>query len=616
MASISKLSIRGVRSFSPEDEEQVIAFCFPLTIIVGANGCGKTTIIECLKYAVTGSLPPGNKSGQSFVHDPKALGQPNVKAAIKLRFTARTGASMIVMRCMEVTQKKTTASFKALDGTIRMINPETGERVVMSHKCTELDKTIPSLIGVSKPILEHVTFCHQEDSSWPLQEGAVLKKRFDDIFDSTRYAKALVAIKDSRKSYFNDMKDMKAELEGLSSHKHAANGFMNELESIRDEISASEDQIQKYEAQKKEEEDKAREASKERSRVQDFEENVSCSYRYVCEFTNAMILQHTLILPLFFSPSLVKQLNNKQREIEKDDAVMNQVRKSLGNNDMTDTHSYEELKQMLRELDDEQHGGQASRDLAEKEAEERSIESTLERLRRKTNELNSIKGKLDAELDAHNRLLRTRFLLMEEIHRKHKIEMDSFTQDDDDGMTQGTSVTLSTIFTNNTNDCTITAEDMSAFTKALNDRERDIMRRVDEARRRHREDDDTMQKEISDLQAKKSAVEIDKKRNDAAKDEARRELQNISTQSSSAYNRIKKSDVEEAQSVAEKLAKNRDDLNASPRREQIIREIKVQEDRLKTISVKIEQDTNLRNQLRELSDEQNEIDMLEKQVAQ
>jgi hypothetical protein len=30
-----------------------------------------------------------------------------------------------------------------------------------------------------------------EDASWPLQEGAVLKKRFDGIFDSTRYSKAL-----------------------------------------------------------------------------------------------------------------------------------------------------------------------------------------------------------------------------------------------------------------------------------------------------------------------------------------------------------------------------------------------------------------------------------------
>ena len=35
MASVSKLSIRGVRAFSPHDEEQVVEFFFPCTIIVG-----------------------------------------------------------------------------------------------------------------------------------------------------------------------------------------------------------------------------------------------------------------------------------------------------------------------------------------------------------------------------------------------------------------------------------------------------------------------------------------------------------------------------------------------------------------------------------------------------
>ena len=45
MASINRLAIRGVRSFSPNDEEQAVEFFFPCTIIVGANGCGKTTII-------------------------------------------------------------------------------------------------------------------------------------------------------------------------------------------------------------------------------------------------------------------------------------------------------------------------------------------------------------------------------------------------------------------------------------------------------------------------------------------------------------------------------------------------------------------------------------------
>ena len=41
MASINKLSIRGVRAFSPDNEEQTVEFFFPVTIIVGANGCGK-----------------------------------------------------------------------------------------------------------------------------------------------------------------------------------------------------------------------------------------------------------------------------------------------------------------------------------------------------------------------------------------------------------------------------------------------------------------------------------------------------------------------------------------------------------------------------------------------
>lgn len=46
----------------------------PLTVIVGQNGTGKTTIIECLKYITTGQLPPDCARGQSFVRDPKVRG--------------------------------------------------------------------------------------------------------------------------------------------------------------------------------------------------------------------------------------------------------------------------------------------------------------------------------------------------------------------------------------------------------------------------------------------------------------------------------------------------------------------------------------------------------------
>ena len=175
------------------------------------NRCGKTTIIESLKFAVCGSLPPGKAPGQAFVHDPRSIGLSVVKANLKLRFTNGAGKPMVIIRSMEVSATKTKLAFKQLDGTLRA-SDRNGHRVAMSHKCTELDRQIPLLLGVSKAILENVVFCHQEDASWPLQEGIVLKKKFDDIFDSTRYSKALEVFAKSKKEYVLKAKDHKAEV--------------------------------------------------------------------------------------------------------------------------------------------------------------------------------------------------------------------------------------------------------------------------------------------------------------------------------------------------------------------------------------------------------------------
>lgn len=95
-----------------------------------------------------------------------------------------------------------------------------------------------------------------------------------------------------------------------------------------------------------------------------------------------------------------------------------------------------------------------------------------------------------------------------------------------------------------------------------------------------------------------------------------RELSAISNQMSSSLTRVRKSDVDEAKRHSTQLASARDELNNNPRREEITREIRVQEEKLKSISATIEQDTKIRDQLRLQSDQQNEIDMLEGQVAQ
>jgi DNA repair protein RAD50 len=50
-----------------------------------------------------------------------------------------------------------------------------------------MDTEVPRLMGVSTAILDNVIFCHQEESNWPLSEPAALKKKFDDIFEASKY---------------------------------------------------------------------------------------------------------------------------------------------------------------------------------------------------------------------------------------------------------------------------------------------------------------------------------------------------------------------------------------------------------------------------------------------
>lgn len=203
-AGIDKLLIRGIRSFSPY-EENVIEFYSPLTIIVGQNGCGKTTIIECLKYVTTGDLPPNSKGG-AFVHDPNLSRETEVKGQIKLKFRNVNQQLMVCTRSLQSTQKKTKIEQKTLESLLSCIDPLTGEQQSISSRSSELDLQVPAMLGVSKSILENVIFCHQEDSFWPLSEPSILKKKFDDIFASTRYTKALDTIRALRKEMGQELR--------------------------------------------------------------------------------------------------------------------------------------------------------------------------------------------------------------------------------------------------------------------------------------------------------------------------------------------------------------------------------------------------------------------------
>ncbi|KAJ1931533.1 DNA repair protein rad50, partial [Linderina pennispora] len=217
MSVLRKLLIQGIRSFDPQNQD-IIEFYTPLTIIVGQNGCGKTTVIESLKYATTGELPPNSKGG-AFIHDPKLAGENEVKAQVKLRFYNVTQRSMTCVRSMLLTQKKVTVSQRTLEGALSFDATPTEDKVSISSRCADLDAMMPAQMGVSKAVLENVIFCHQEESNWPLSEPSVLKKKFDEIFAATRYTKALDSIKTIRKDQKDNLRVSQTELKSVEAKK-------------------------------------------------------------------------------------------------------------------------------------------------------------------------------------------------------------------------------------------------------------------------------------------------------------------------------------------------------------------------------------------------------------
>eukprot|EP01135_Chromosphaera_perkinsii_P004834 Nk52_evm12s298 gene=Nk52_evmTU12s298 len=230
MSSIEKLLISGIRSFSPQ-ESNVIEFYTPLTLIVGENGTGKTTIIECLKYATTGDMPPNSNKG-AFVHDPKIAGEREVKARVKLRFKNTTGHTLVATRNMQLTQKTKKLEFKTLENNLQTVDTsKENHKESFSARCGDMDTVVPNMLGVSKAILNNVIFCHQEDSNWPLSEPSKLKQKFDDIFAADKYIKVMESIKKVRLEHAGESKTLAVNLEHLSKLKEKAESTRKSLEA-------------------------------------------------------------------------------------------------------------------------------------------------------------------------------------------------------------------------------------------------------------------------------------------------------------------------------------------------------------------------------------------------
>lgn len=267
--------IKGIRSFSPENVD-AIEFHRPLTLIVGENGAGKTTIIECLKMACTGDLPPNARSGQTFVHDPKVAGETEVKAQIKLRFLTPTARKPVVcVRNLRLVQKASKMEYKALEGLIQTWNEKTDKPEALSHRCADMDKAVPALMGVSKAVLDSVIFVHQDEANWPLSDPSTLKKKFDEIFSATRYTKALEALRKLKLEHNQKSKEMVLMLQTIESHKTHAEKLMASVTEDKHQSQSIEGEIRELEALIVEKEKKVQDLQGKMNRIKEYAIEIS-----------------------------------------------------------------------------------------------------------------------------------------------------------------------------------------------------------------------------------------------------------------------------------------------------------------------------------------------------
>ncbi|CAG0893940.1 unnamed protein product [Cyprideis torosa] len=243
MTHIESVTIRGIRTFSAKQDEKV-PFKTPLTIILGDNGCGKTTIIECLKYGAIGEFPPNSSMGKTFVRDPRKTATSSVNAKVTLSLLDRHEKPFVVSRILEGSSSVSNAgelklSVRAKDVAVKKVGPG-GIEQHMTRKVADANVEISGVLGVSPAVINNVIFCHQEDSNWPLDESKKVKEKFDAIFSMTNYMKCLEEVRAKKKDFQDKLKVMREGLEQISFRVKQVERFEKQLEDKRHEIEVAE----------------------------------------------------------------------------------------------------------------------------------------------------------------------------------------------------------------------------------------------------------------------------------------------------------------------------------------------------------------------------------------
>lgn len=256
MATIDKLEVKGIRSYG-SDKNTRIEFFQPLTIIVGNNGSGKSTILEAIVKVISGQEPPIGTNA-SFIRDPNIDSQTTTEARISLNFTTAQGRLYTVSRkfCIENDPNSSKSSFNTKSAVLTKCsigpsNIRTRQDVRTFKSTKELSDVVLDHMQTRKSVLNKVLFVHQEDSLWPLEKKQTLKDNFDGLFETTQYNTIIACFREQNKKLDQDLKDVQRKLPIHQERVEILNKQRSEVEDKKKKVKEEDDKIESCESRLK-----------------------------------------------------------------------------------------------------------------------------------------------------------------------------------------------------------------------------------------------------------------------------------------------------------------------------------------------------------------------------
>lgn len=154
---------------------------------------------------------------------------------------------LIVTRIAELTSSASGRdSFKTKECTFSDI---VGTR---STKWSDTNAPLTKWMGVSKPIIENILLCHQEDSLWPLAEGKKLKEKFDEIFSVTKFSANLDSLREAIKVNKKHIAELNMTKDKYEERKKLVDDKKRSIEAETSSMEASQKAISIITTQQKE----------------------------------------------------------------------------------------------------------------------------------------------------------------------------------------------------------------------------------------------------------------------------------------------------------------------------------------------------------------------------